>query len=64
MICPNCECKLIVIDSRPTSPGSNERLQKCRCRKCGTEYYVSVNVQKPAVGTTVTTKRLITGYPA
>jgi len=63
MICPNCECKLKVIDSRPTSPGSDERLQKCRCKKCGQNYYVSVMTEYPDKYTHVITERILTGYP-
>jgi len=64
MICPNCECKLRVIDTRPTSLGSNERLQKCKCKKCGQEYQVSVMTEYPEKYTCVITERIMTGYPA
>ena len=64
MICPNCEVKLRVIDSRPTSTGSNERLQKCKCKKCGQDYLVSVLTEYPDRYTHVRTERLLTGYPS
>ena len=63
MICPNCEVKLIVIDSRPTSDGSNERLQKCKCRECGQIYHIALETKYPDKYTHVITKRLLTGYP-
>jgi len=64
MICLNCEVKLRVIDSRPTSFGSNERLQKCKCKKCGQEYQVSVLTEYPDKHTCVITECILMGYPA
>ncbi|HBJ74610.1 MAG TPA: hypothetical protein DDY86_03615 [Syntrophaceae bacterium] len=64
MICPNCLKKLKVIDSRETSPGSNERIQKCVCPECEQKYCVAVKNERPDVATTITTKKLMTGYPA
>ena len=63
MICPSCEIKLKVYDSRPTSDGSNERLQKCKCPKCEEIYYVSIIIEYPEKYTYVRTEKLLTGYP-
>ena len=64
MICPHCEAKLKVIDTRPTSFGSNERLQKCKCRQCDQIYHVSVTEEYPEKHTYVRTEKLLTGYPS
>ena len=64
MICPKCEVKLKVVDTRPTSHGSNERLQKCKCPKCEQIYHVEVKTEYPDQYTYITTHKLLTRYPS
>jgi len=62
MICPVCEVKLKVIDTRQTSEGSNQRLQKCKCPKCEETYCVGITFEYPERYTYVRTEKLLTGY--